>query len=212
MNSIRPSTLDDLKKRALFLSYKYKLAHLGSVLTALEILNEIFTLKQPEDRCILSQGHAGLALYVILEKYLGLDAEKIWLMHGTHPDRCQECHIDCSTGSLGQGLPIAVGMALADKSKKVYCLISDGECAEGSIWEALRIKKDNNISNLKIFVNYNGYCAYDYVDLRNLGDRLLAFGVERHWIKHTDSEQYPFLKGVDAHYHVMTKEEYESTL
>jgi transketolase len=202
---------NDLEKRVLELSYKYNLAHLGSVLTALPIIEEIFNLKQPEDRFVLSCGHAGLALYVVLEKYEKLDAEKIWLEHGTHPDRCWQCHLDCSTGSLGQGLPIAVGMALADKTRKVYCLISDGECAEGSIWEALRIKKDLNISNLKIFVNYNGYSAYDYVDLFNLGNRLIAFGVEKHSIKHTDVEQYPFLKGLDAHYCKMSDKDYETT-
>jgi transketolase len=212
MNTLKQSTHNDLKKRILELSYKYKLSHLGSCLTAVDIIDEIYSLKQPEDRFILSSGHAGLALYVVLEKYLDLNAETIWLHHGVHPDRCLECHIDCSSGSLGQGLPIAVGMALADKEHKVYCLISDGECAEGSIWEALRIKKDNGVKNLKIYVNYNGWSAYDYVDLCTLGDRLIAFGLERHNIKHTDVEQYPFLKGNSAHYYTLTKEDYETTI
>lgn len=202
----------DLKKRILELSYKNKLSHIGSCLTSLPIIEEIFRLKQKDEKFVLSQGHAALALYCVLERDEGIDAQKALDDHGIHPEKCLECHIDCSTGSLGQGLPIAVGMALADKAKKVYTLISDGECAEGSIWEALRIKKDLVISNLKIFVNYNGYCAYDYVDLCNLGNRLIAFGVEKHWIKHTDSEQYPFLKGIDAHYKIMSMEEYESTI
>ncbi len=207
MNSLKGNT-----HRILELSYKYKLSHLGSCLTALPIIEEIFNLKQPDERFVLSSGHAALALYVVLEERLGLNAETIWLHHGVHPDRCKECHIDCSAGSLGNGLPIAVGMALADRSKKVWCLISDGECAEGSIWESLRIKKDLKLNNLKLFVNYNGWGAYDYIDLFDLANRLIAFGVERHCIKRTDVEVYPFLKGQDAHYHTLTKEEYETTI
>src|SRR4051812_33407854 len=112
----------DLKKRIIEISYKHKLSHLGSCLTAVDIIDEIFQVKKPNEKFVLSSGHAGLALYVVLEKYekkdfdgnlIPLDAEEIFEHHGTHPDRCKACHLDCSTGSLGQGLPIAVGMALA---------------------------------------------------------------------------------------------------
>ena len=150
----------DLKRRIIEISYPRKLSHLGSCLTAVDIIDEIFKIKKPEEKFVLSVGHAGLALYVVLEKYLGLNAEKIFEHHGVHPDRCSKCHIDCSTGSLGNGLPIAVGMALADRNKNVYCLISDGECSEGSIWEALRIASEQNLNNLKVYCNFNGWGAY----------------------------------------------------
>lgn len=193
----------DLKRRILDISYKYKLSHLGSCLTAVDIIEEIFNQKKPEERFVLSSGHAGLALYVVIEKHLGIDAESIFNHHGVHPDRCSKCKLDCSTGSLGQGLPIAVGMALSDRSKNVYCLVSDGECAEGSIHEAMKVKQKESLTNLKVYINVNGWSAYqqsqegwidyDYGHLAN--------------IKYTQDE-IPFLKAQDAHYHVMTEEEY----
>lgn len=211
----------DLKKRILDLSYKYKLSHIGSCVTAVDIIDEIFSIKKPDEKFVLSSGHAGLALYAVLEKYsetsdpMGitrgkmLDCEKIWLHHGVHPDRCEECHIDCSSGSLGQGLPIALGMALADRKKDVYCLISDGEVAEGSIWEAIRIMMDNGVTNLKIYINWNGYGAYDessnWAYAMLIGHPYIEFRV-------TDTKEFPFLKDQDAHYHVMNEEEYKEAM
>jgi transketolase len=140
----------NLKKRILEISYKHNLSHLGSCLTAVDIIDEIYAIKKHNERFVLSSGHAGLALYVVIEKYtkgddlgmvLGINAEDIFNHHGVHPDRCSQCGLDASTGSLGQGLPIAVGMALADRSKNVYCLISDGECSEGSVWGSFEDSK-----------------------------------------------------------------------
>ena len=199
----------DLKKRIIDISYDKKLSHLGSCLTAVDILDEIYSTKKPEEKAILSSGHAGLALYVVLEKYLGLNAEKIFDHHGVHPDRCEECHIDCSSGSLGNGLPIAVGMALANKDKDVYCLISDGECMEGSIWEALRIRAENKLDNLKVYVNYNGWGAYQEIEQYWLITRLRAFGVNLDDIIQTNVKEFPFLKGQQGHYKAMDDKDYE---
>ena len=69
-----------------------------------------------------------------------------------HPDRSLEKGIKVSTGSLGQGFPIALGMAIADPKRNIYCMISDGECAEGSIWESLRILVDQKVKNSEVFV------------------------------------------------------------
>jgi transketolase len=66
-------------------------------------------------------------------------------------------------------------MALANRTKNVYCLISDGECDEGSIWESLRFIHLNNIDNIKIFVNVNGFSAYNRIDTEYLINRLRAF-------------------------------------
>lgn len=197
-------TNKDLKRRIIGISYKKKLSHLGSCLTAVDIIDEIFKGKKPDEKFILSSGHAGLALYVVLEKYEDLDAEKIFNHHGVHPDRCAKCHIHCSTGSLGQGLPIAVGMALADRKKNVYCLISDGECSEGSIWEALRIADHQALDNLKVYINYNGWGAYQAITINDLPAQYTNV-----WVKTANIIQLPFLKGQDAHYKVMNEEEYK---
>lgn len=205
----------DLKKRILEISYPRKLSHLGSCLTAVDIIDDIFKIKKPEEKFILSSGHAGLALYVVLEKYFKLDAEKIFEHHGVHPDRCVECKIDCSSGSLGNGLPIAVGMALADRTKDVYCLISDGECSEGSIWEAMRIAWEQKLDNLKVYLNYNHWAAYRPTDNTWIPARWKMRNDKR-WDNliqiEANVEQLPFLKGQDAHYHVMNEEEYKQAM
>lgn len=199
--------LKKLQKRVLEISYKHNLSHIGSCLTALPIINEIYSIKKPDEPFILSSGHAGLALYVVIEAYGGRNAEEIFEHHGVHPDRCKNCVLDCSTGSLGQGLPIAVGMAISNRSKNVYCLISDGECSEGSIWESCGVIDRYEVTNLKIYVNINGYSAYAS-DL-TVSERPRLIFTEKSLV-FTNVEQFPFLKGQDAHYHVMTKEEYDN--
>ena len=201
----------DLKKRILEIAYKHKLGHLGSYLSAADIVDEIYKYKNPEDIFILSSGHAALALYAALEKYEGKNAEELFLKHGGHPHRDEGNGIYCSTGSLGLGITVAVGRALANKFRKVYVLISDGESAEGSVWEALRFIKENNLSNIEVYVNVNGYAAYDKVDVKYLVDRLEVF-LPTINIRYTSVNQYPFLRGLNAHYHVMSEKDYKSTL
>ena len=201
----------DLKKRILEIAYKHKLGHLGSYLSAAGIVDEIYKNKNPDDIFILSSGHASLALYAALEKYEGKNAEELFLKHGGHPHRDEENGIYCSTGSLGLGITIAVGRALANKNRKVHVLISDGESAEGSVWEALRFIKESNLSNIEVYVNVNGYAAYDKVDVKYLVDRLKVF-LPTINIRYTSVNQYPFLRGLNAHYHVMSEEDYKITL
>ena len=201
----------DLKKRILEIAYKHKLGHLGSYLSAADIVDEIYKNKDKDDIFILSSGHAALALYVILEKYEGKNAEELFLKHGGHPHRDEENGIYCSTGSLGLGLTVAVGRALANKNRKVHVLISDGESAEGSVWEALRFIQESNLTNIEVYVNVNGYAAYDKVDIKYLVDRLKVFLPSIN-IRYTNVNQYPFLRGLNAHYHVMSEEDYKSTL
>ena len=201
----------DLKKRILEIAYKHKLSHLGSYLSASDIIDEIYENKDPDDIFILSSGHAALALYAALEKYEGKNAEELFLKHGGHPHRDEENGIYCSTGSLGLGITVAVGRALANKNRKVHVLISDGESAEGSVWESLRFIKESNLSNIEIYVNVNGYAAYDKVDVKYLVDRLKVFLPSIN-IKYTNVNQYPFLRGLNAHYHVMSEQDYKSTL
>jgi transketolase len=127
--------------------------------------------------------------------------------HGIHPGRDLENHLYCSTGSLGSGLPIAVGHALATPNRQVYCMISDGECAEGSIWEALRFIADNNITNLHVYVNINGMSAYDALDTHQLAYRLEAF-LPRINLRFSDPPQWSFAKDLLTHYYVLKEQDY----
>ena len=203
--------MSHLKKRITEIAYKNKLSHLGSYLSSVDIIDKIYKTKNKEDIFILSSGHAALALYAVIEKYEGKDAEELFLKHGGHPHRDEDNGIYCSTGSLGMGITVAVGRAIANKNRKVYVLISDGECAEGSIWESLRYIQESNLSNIEVYVNVNGYAAYDKVDTKYLVDRLKVF-LPRINIRYTSVNQYPFLRGLNAHYHVMSEKDYKSTL
>jgi transketolase len=195
--------IDKLNKRILEISIKHKLSHLGSCFTALPIIFEIYSKKKTEDKFVLSSGHAGLALYVVLEHFYNVNAEHLLETHGIHPERDLENLIDVSTGSLGLGITIATGIALANSKIKVYCLISDGECAEGSIWEALRFIDENDISNIEVHVNINGWAAYKSVDTKKLTNRLKLFlpNINAHY---TDvNEVIKFETPLAAHYTVI---------
>jgi transketolase len=187
-----------LHDRIIEISRKLNLSHLGSNLTSVDIIDEIYSIKKENEPFILSCGHAGLALYVVIEKYFGIDAEDTFLNHGTHPDRCESCKLYCSTGSLGHGLPIALGMALADRSRNVYCLISDGECYEGTIWETANVIRRYKVENLKIYVNYNKLSAYHEVEELMMTHVWTMFPPSMK-IVNTSVEDYG-LVGLSAHY------------
>ena len=201
----------DLKKRIVEIAYKHKLGHLGSYLSSVEIVDEIFSKMGKDDIFILSSGHCALALYVCLEKYHGINAEEMFLKHGGHPHRDEQNKIYCSTGSLGLGLPIALGRAVANPNRKVWVLISDGESAEGSIWESLKTIYEENISNIEVFVNINGLCAYKEVDMDYISQRLKVFLPSIN-LRYTTVEQYTVLKGLNAHYHVMNEDNYKQVM
>ncbi len=184
-----------LKNRIIDISRRHDLSHLGSTLTAVDIIKEIYDLKRDDEKFVLSCGHAGLALYVVLEEY-GFDAEELLEKCGIHPERMDG--IDCSTGSLGQGLPIALGMAMANPTKNVYCLISDGEAAEGTIWEVANVVSKYKVGNLQVYMNYNGWGAYDPVPFSVI-DRVKAILPNIHIIA-TGFKGFPFLQGQHAHY------------
>jgi len=109
------------------------------------------------------------------------------------------------------GLSVAIGMALADRNKNVYVTISDGECAEGSIWESLRIARDFELRNLKITCIANGFSALGKIDLDYLKNRLKAFYTVD--MVRINMSRFPdWLQGLEGHYHVITKEEYEKII
>ena len=192
------------RERIIDISKRHKLSHIGSCLTALDIIEEIYGNKKPEDKVILDSGHAHLAHLVV--RGAGRSTEDIIKSIeelGIHCDRRSEC--DVSTGSLGQGLPIAVGIALADRSKSVFVLTTDGAMAEGSNWEALRIAKEQKLDNLKVYVNCNGWGAYQAIDTDDLEKRIKAFGFPVD-IRRTNSDIGTWAVGLQSHYKVADEE------
>ena len=200
-----------LERRIIDLSYKLKLSHIGSCLISVNVIDKIYQVKKKNEPFILSNGHAGLALYTILEKYEGKDAEKLWKKHGTHPNRDLKDGIWASTGSLGHGIGIAVGMAMADRTRNVYVMMSDGECAEGSVWEALNIAAKFRLENLRVTVVANGYSAYDKVDADDLDLRLQYF-YPTLLIKSNMFYLPDYLNGLLGHYTVLNEKQYKEVI
>jgi len=200
--------LNKLEQRILEISYKHGLSHLSSCLTSLPIILEIYQKLSIYDKFVLSSAHSGLALYVVLEEYFGYNAEELFKNIGIHPLRRLSKQINVSGGSLGSGILIATGMAIVNNHRNIHCLISDGECAEGSVWEALRFINEHKLSNLKVYVNINGYSAYDKIDVEYLKKRLISFSPEI-IIRETNVDRFPFLRGIDAHYYKLSKKDFE---
>lgn len=196
----------NLMHRAVNITHSHKLSHLSSVLNAIPVLAKIYAEKSPLDRVVLSAGHAGLAQYVVLES---LNPEKVNLAedllvkHGIHPCTDPENGITISTGSLGSGLPIAVGIAMADHSSVVHCVLTDGECAEGSVWESLRYINVHELNNITVHVIVNGQSAYEYLNREYLINRLETFlpNIEIHKASSYITDE---IYGLLAHYRVMT--------
>ena len=199
-----------LYRRLLDICYENKLHHLGSYFSCLHIIDSIYKNKEQDDIFILSNGHAVVALYVVLEKYYGLDAQELLEKYGEHPKRNELDHIHCSTGSLGMGICVAVGRAVGNPNRHVHVMISDGESNEGSVWEALRYIHDANVKNITVHVNANGWAAYDPVDVSLLETRMKAFcpSVEFH---KTTVEHFG-LEGLHAHYTNFTEEQYKEAI
>jgi len=203
-----------LHKRLLKLLHDHNEEHMGSCFSCVDIIDNIFENKSKEDIFVLSNGHAAFALYSVLEKYYPhIDADKLVERHGGHPNRDEENHIYCSTGSLGMGIMIAVGRAVTNPNRTVYAMISDGESTEGSVWEALRYIEEKNVENIEVHVNANGYACYDEMDVDYLERRCKAFMPRIHFHR-TKDQTFPFsfLQGLDAHYIKINKKQYGEAL
>ena len=141
------------------------------------------------DRFILSKGHASAAYYAVLAEcgFFPLDWLDTFYQNGSrlagHVTRGPVPGIEVSTGSLGHGLPIAAGMALTAKrdarTHRVFCLLSDGECDEGSTWESMLFARQHKLDNLIAIVDYNKIqslgAVKDVLDLGPLADKFRAF-------------------------------------
>jgi len=156
-----------IRKRVIELLYKHKAAHLGSCMSCIEILVALyFKIMRPEDKFLLSKGWAAAALYSVLaekgiidwddlyENYYELGSKYWGLVHHTVPG------IEHSFGSAGHGLPVAIGMALADRNRKVFVLMSDGEMDCGTTWESALFAPHHKLDNLVVLVDYNKLQAF----------------------------------------------------
>ena len=191
---------NNVRKIILDLIYRTKSPHIGSSFSCVEILVSLYfkilnispddPLNDNRDRFILSKGHACPALYAVLFKkgFLSLDELKGFAVDGglleQHPTRDVRKGIEVSTGSLGHGLSIGVGMALAGKiDKKTYrtfVLLSDGELNEGATWEAALFASHHGLDNLVAIVDCNKIQALgftkDIIDMGPLKKKWTSFG------------------------------------
>ncbi len=174
--------------------------HLGSSMSLVEIMRVLFdsylNYKSDEpqwdnrDRLILSKGHGCLALYAILADKGFIDESELVTFCksdsriGGHPERNKIPGVEASTGALGHGLPIGVGVALAAKMRKqdyrVVVVVGDGEINEGSVWEAAMSAAKHKLSNLTLMIDYNKLQSYgptkEVLDLEPLADKWRSFG------------------------------------
>ncbi|HKV25745.1 MAG TPA: transketolase [Candidatus Acidoferrum sp.] len=178
---------------------KANASHIGSALSSSDVLAALYGSalrydpNRPDwpdrDRFIMSKGHACTALYATLAEsgFFPAAALETFYQNGSplagHVMHKNNPGVELSTGSLGHGLPVAVGMALAAKRdgrpSRVFCLVSDGECDEGSIWEAALFAPQHQLDNLVVIVDYNGIqslgAVKDVIDLHPLAEKWRAF-------------------------------------
>jgi transketolase len=168
-----------MRKKILDLAVQHKDGHIASSFSTVEILVALYErVMAEEDKFILSKGHGCLSLYCMLHTK-GFNPK----ISG-HPDIEPEQGICCTTGSLGHGLPIGVGMAIAKKIQKkeghVFVMIGDGECQEGTIWESLNLAKKFRLDNLTIIVDHNKLQALSTIEEimneTNLKSKFEVFG------------------------------------
>lgn len=161
------------RRRILEISQTVSALHIAPAFSCLEIVDTIYyglmrrgQKNEQDDTFVLSKGHGSLAQYAVLET-LGVISKEDFDLYGkpggrfaTHPDYGLP-GIEASTGSLGHGLSLAVGMALADKvrcaSRAVFVVLSDGELQEGSVWEAMMLAPTLKISNIVAVVDLNDF-------------------------------------------------------
>jgi transketolase len=178
--------INNMKRSILITATRAQEGHIPSAFSILDILWILYDkVLKSEDIFVLSKGHGCMALYAVMaEKGIIPQSDfdsfcSFYSPLGGHPDMNKVHGIEASTGSLGHGLPIAVGMTMAlginKKPARVYCLIGDGECNEGSIWESLLIASHHNLTNLTCIVDYN-HSTDRALKLDDLSAKFQAFG------------------------------------
>ena len=193
--------LRELRTDIVLTGYKGGLAQIASCYSCLEILYTLYIRKilrydaqdakwKDRDRFILSKGHAGLALYGVMVRAGLMDEEEYhsYLKPGSHiggePCMRDSKWVEATTGSLGHGLSMAVGMAMALKADRspagVYVLLGDGECEEGTVWEAAISASAFRLDNLTVILDCNKIQKMDLVEYTigtvNWKDKWSSFG------------------------------------
>jgi transketolase len=175
-------------------SHRANVGHIGSALSIADIVAVLFgsvlELDEPDrDRFVLSKGHAALALYGALAHTGRLDVEQLdtfcgdGTLLGVHPE-AELDGVDFCTGSLGQGLSLGVGCALAARlqgsGRRTFVVMSDAELNEGSVWEAIMLAGHHRLDSLTLVIDLNGQQALgftkDVIALGAVEDKLAAFG------------------------------------
>ena len=177
-----------------------KRGHVGAAFSVMEILRVLYddilrydpkNPRWPErDRCILSKGHGCIALYVMLAEKGFIPESELWKfcasdgILGGHPEYGKVPGVEASTGSLGHGMSFGVGFALNAKLERqkhrVFVILGDGECSEGSIWEAALCAAQHKLSQLTVLIDYNKQQTYGTIaevqGLEPLADKWRSFG------------------------------------
>ncbi len=197
--------------------------HVGGSFSAVETLVSLYNgimkidpknpKKEGRDRFILSKGHAGPGLYAVLAERGYFDPEMLKTLNQgntnlpSHADMNRTPGVDMTTGSLGQGISCAVGIAFASKLKKdgarIYCMVGDGESQEGQVWEAALAASNFKLDNLIVFMDYNQLqldgSLEDILDMGNMTKKWEAFGFETYNIDgHNIEEIFHTVENVDA--------------
>ena len=206
----------DIRKRILAMHHKTNASHIGSSFSCVELLVSLYFSilhirpEQPDwpqrDRMILSKGHAATALYATLAArgFFPSQALENYYQPGStllgHVTQGAVPGVEVSTGSLGHGLALGAGMALAAKhdrqDQRVFVVMSDGECNEGSVWETVMFAVQHKLDNLIAIIDANRIQAYgatrDIIDLDPLAEKFRAFG----WtVKETDGHSHKDICG-----------------
>lgn len=204
--------LNALERRIIDLSYAHKLSHISSCLNCVNLIAEIYARMQPNDIVVLGAGHASLAHFVVLESLGKCDAEEMIDRHGVHSSRDPEHGIIVSNGSLGQSETVACGLALADPNRTVWLVTSDGSCAEGSVYEAMRVAR-KHCPNLKAFVVFNGLGAYGPAGWERTENGVRMNTPKGMTIIKVNDSRYPkFLQGLAGHYTIISEDQYTEFL
>jgi transketolase len=181
------------RARLLQMHYEAKVGHVGGNLSALDAMLHLHgQVMQDDDIFVLSKGHSAGALYVSLWAVGQISDDELKSFHkdGTalagHPVAHWHKRIAYATGSLGHGLGLAAGAALGKRLRgdpgTVYCLLSDGECEEGSLWEAVMFVRHQKLANLVVLVDANGLQGFgstgEVASLEPLGTKFRGFGLQ----------------------------------
>ncbi len=170
-----------LRKEILTASYEVRACHIGSALSCVDIIWDIYNRMRPKDIFIFSKASGVAALYVVLAEKGYFPKCKVAYYLKKYPLPSKKVPgVWIDGGSLGHGLPMAVGMALADRTRNIYVLMSDGEMQEGTTWESLLFKRQHKLDNLKIYVDSNKFQACGKVkDILGIPwDFVKSFGVK----------------------------------